>query len=519
MSAPLGPSDPLPRTTPRRIASNVVFTALGRAWSAVLLFVTIPILVHGIGTAAYGIFALMSVILGYVAFLDFGLTAAVVRSVAKYQSLGDLTGLSRVIGTALTLLVALGVAGAIAIGSIAPFVIHSVLHIPAALEPDALFAFRVGALGFGCNMLLVVFAAIVQGLQRFDIFATRTVLLSTFTSAAQIAAVLLHGGLRGVVMATIAVSVLSFLVFLVASRRLLPSVSFRPRLDLPAARELSGFGLFRFISQASGQLTFQFDPIIIGIFLPISAVAFYAVPLSVTQKFHVVQDSVASAYFPAAVELHSRGDLERLHRLYLTALKLVFVAMAFLVVICAGYSGRLLFAWVGPEVAAHSAGIFGLLAVGYGLSALIGLPAQASDATGHQRWTAAFATASAVIQVTLAFILVPRFGAIGAAAALVVNTVTQGSIFVWVVQHRFLRISVWTVFTRAVARPLLAALGLAAFVLVTRGRISGAAPLVLSLAAAAMIYLALTFLFRVWSAAELGLANQLRQSMWKRRQA
>ncbi|HVH63907.1 MAG TPA: flippase [Candidatus Dormibacteraeota bacterium] len=506
-------------TSSSRIASNVLFTGAGRAWSALLLFVTIPIIVHRIGTSAYGIFALISVILGYVAFLDFGITAAVVRSVAKYHALADEQQLGKTIGTALTLLTALGAAGALVIAALAPWIAHSVLHIQPKLEPDAVFAFRMGAIGFGCNMLLVVFAAIVQGLQRFDVFSTRTIFLSTFTSVAQIGAVLLGTGLRGVVIATVAVSVLSFFIFLAASRRLLPHVSFRPRFERSAVRELAGFGLFRFVTQASGQLTFQFDPVIIGIFQPIAAVGYYSVPLSVTQKFHVVQDSVASAYFPASVELHSRGDIERLHRLYLTSLKLVLVAMAFLIVIFGVFAHPVLLAWVGSDVADHSSGIFTLLALGYGLSALIGIPAQASDSTGHQRWTATFAAASAVIQLTLALVLVPRYGAIGAAAALVINTVTQGSVFVWLVQRRFLRIGAGTVFTQAVMRPLASVLGLLAIALLTLEFVHGTRTLLLAVALSGAAYAGLTFFLRVWTRSELQLANQLRRSVLRRRSA
>ena len=86
----------------------MVFSGAGRAWSAVLLFITIPIVVHGIGTAAYGIFTVVSVVLGYVAFLDFGLTAAVVRSVSRHRAAGDSRALERAVGTAFTLLIGLG---------------------------------------------------------------------------------------------------------------------------------------------------------------------------------------------------------------------------------------------------------------------------------------------------------------------------------------------------------------------------------------------------------------------------
>jgi O-antigen/teichoic acid export membrane protein len=319
------------------------------------------------------------------------------------------------------------------------------------------------------------------------------------------------------VIATIVVSVFGFLIFLAAAQRLLPGISLRPRLDRAAIRELWGFGLFRFINQASGQVTSQLDPIVIGIFQPIAAVAFYSVPLAVTQKFHVVEDSVASAYFPAAVELHTRHEVERAHRLYVAAFKVVLVAMGFLVVVCAGYAASLLTAWVGRGIADKASAIFAVLAIGYGLSALIGIPAQTADATGNQRWTAGFAVASAILQLTLALILVPRYGPLGAAVALLLNTVTQGVIFVWLVQHRFLRIPALTVFAKAALRPLLAILGLAIFVLLTRDHLESNLALLAALAGAGILYVALTLVMRVWTEGELRLARQMVGRVWAAR--
>ena len=518
MSSPEPPPAPEASLTarPKRIGSNIAFSGLGRAWSAILLFVTIPIVVHGVGTSAYGIFTLASVILGYVAFLDFGLTASVVRSVSKHNAVGDRAALERTVGTAFTLLIGLGVIGAAVIVLVAPLVIDSLLHVPQSLKPDARFALQVAGVGFGVNMVLVVFAGVVQGMQRLDVFAVRSVVLSTLTSASQIGAVLLGGGLRALVLATMAVSVLGFVIFLGASRRLLPGVSFRPRFDRAAVRELAGFGLFRFINQASGQVTTQFDPIVIGIFQPIAAVGYYSVPLQLTQKFHVVSDSVTSAYFPAAVEIHSRGDQVRMRALYIAAVKLVAVAMIFLIVVSVGYAGPIMTVWVGSSIASMAAPSFTILAIGYGLSALIGVPAQASDATGHQRWTAGFAVASALLQLSLALILVPRYGPIGAAYAVVINTVTQGFLFVLVVQYRFLHVSLLRTFIDAFLRPLLAGAGLVVLVLLTRNHAHSTPTLVASLLGAGVLYGALTLTVRVWSAREIHLVNEMTGGVWSR---
>jgi O-antigen/teichoic acid export membrane protein len=481
-----------------------------------LLFITIPIVVHGIGTPSYGIFALVSVIIGYVAFLDLGLTAAVVRSVSQHYAVRDMKALERAVGTAFTVLILLGFLGGLVIVAMSSTFAQSVLHVPQDLRPQAVFAFQVAGVGFGLNMILVVFAGVVQGLQRLDIFAVRSVVLSTLTSAAQIGSVLAGGGLRAVVVATVAVSLIGFAIFFTASRVLLPGVRFRPRFDRDALGELAGFGLFRFINQASGQVTTQFDPIVIGIFQPIAAVGYYSVPLVLTQRFHFVEDSVASSYFPAAVEIHSRSDTLRERTLYLAAYKLVLVAMIFLMVVCVGYSSSILTVWVGTGIAVRAAAIFAVLAIGYGLSALIGIPAQASDATGHQRWTAAFAVASALWQLTLALILVPRFGPIGAAYAVVINTVTQGTIFVLLVQRRFLRVGVLDVFRSAALRPLVAGAALAVLVWATRGFAESTLTLIASLAGAGIVYLALTLVLGVWTRQELQTARHVLLTLARR---
>jgi O-antigen/teichoic acid export membrane protein len=499
-------------TNSRRVAGNVLVSALGRGWSALLIVVTVPIIIHGIGVSSFGIFTMVSVLLSYVAFLDFGLTAAVVRSVAMHYARDDETALERSIGTALTTLMGLGLAGGIVIFAIAPIVIGSMFDVPTGLRSDSIFAFRVAACGFACNMTLVVFQAIAQGLQRLDVLASRTVFLSTANSVGQITVVILGGGLRWLAVVTVALTILRFGVFVAATRRLLPRIRVRPRFDRTSFRELMGFGSMRFLNQACAQATFQVDLIIIGAFLPIAAVSFYAVPLNVTQKFMVAEDSVASAFFPAAVDLGQRRDVLRLHQLYLSALKLVFAGMAFLALVCVLYSSPILAAWVGPMIADHSSSIFAVLAVAYAVAAFIGIPSMAADATGHQRWTAAFAVASAVINVTLSIILVPRVGAIGAAWALLFNACTQGLLFVWLVQHRFLRISLRRVLSRALIRPTLAAVGLALYLSISSPHIRSVRSLLLASMLGFVLYIGLTILLRVWDVRELSVVLRLTRS-------
>jgi NADH-quinone oxidoreductase subunit N len=173
------------------------------------------------------------------------------------------------------------------------------------------------------------------------------------------------------------------------------------RLDRWALRELSGFGLLRFLNQASGQVVFQLDRLLLAAFLPIRAVTLYSVPLTIAQKFTVIQFIFSGAFFPAASELHAIGDRERLRRLYLASMKLSVVMVVPLVVLVAGFAHAILSTWIGPAFAVASTNVLIVLAIAYGFATLIGVPALASDATGHAHWTVAFATASAAGNVLL----------------------------------------------------------------------------------------------------------------------
>jgi O-antigen/teichoic acid export membrane protein len=473
------------------------------------VIITVPIVLRALGTQAYGLYVLATLLVGYTAFLDLGLTPSVVRSIAAHHTDGDASALEALIGTALSLLLGLGLIGGAAIALLTPNLSHHWLHVPPRLQADAEFVLYLAAAGFVLNMCLTVFGAVPQGLQRLDLFALRSLLLTTVTGAAQITVVVLGGGLRWLAAVTVLINILSLAVFVLVAQRLIPGLSLLPRFDRWAAGELLAFGALRFVNQLSGQIVFQLDRLIVAAFLTIAAVTFYSVPLSIAQRFVIVQAIFATAFFPAATELHALADRERLKAAYLTSMKLVLVMVIPLTILVAGFSHPLLDGWLGPSFADASAGILAVLAVAYGLAQVMGVPTLAADATGHVHWSAGFAIASAVINLSLTIVLVPRVGAIGAAYALLINSATQGLVFVYLVQRRFVRVSVRTMLGRAAARPLAAGLVLLGYTALLAPRLHGLFAVLIAMALGGAIYLGLTVALRVWDAREIALTRSL----------
>src|SRR3989449_4159915 len=223
----------------RRVARNVVVNVVSQVWLTLLVIVTVPIVLHGIGVPAYGIFVLASLVLGYTALLDLGLTPAVIRSIAVHHATGNHARLQHIIGTALTMLIVLALLVGGLLALLTPLAVDSFLHVPPSLRGDARFVLYVAAAGFACNMVLLLFVGIAQGLQRLDLFASRTLALGTATAIAQVLVVVWGGGLRGLALVTIGINALSLVIFVFIARRLLPDIGFRPRFDRSALRELA----------------------------------------------------------------------------------------------------------------------------------------------------------------------------------------------------------------------------------------------------------------------------------------
>lgn len=493
----------------RRVARNVLFNVVSQLWLTLLVILSVPIVLHGIGAPAYGIFVLASLVLGYTALLDLGVTPAVIRSIAVHRSLGNEARLQAIISTALTILLLLAVVVGGLLALVTPAVVDAVLHVPAGLRADARFVLYVAAGGFGCNMVLLLFVAVAQGLQRLDLFASRTLALGTATALAQIATVKLGYGLRGLALVTIIVNVISLLVFMLVARSLLPGIRFRPGFDRSAFRELLGFGAMKFVNQVAVQVIFHVDRLIVAAFLPIAAVSYYAVPVSICQKFILVQQAVNQAFFPAAAELHALQDSERLRRLYVSAAKLGLTALLPLMILPSILAWPLLAAWIGPGFADASAPILAVLAVAYGIVAVSSVAGFAADATGHPDWNAAFTVGSAILNLSLALLLVPRIGAIGAAYALLINGIALLLTINFAVQRWLIEVPVGSALRQIVLRPLLAAAGLLIYAVVIAPHARGTLTVIAAVVAGFALYAGLVLLVGVFDPRELSIARGL----------
>lgn len=487
-----------PRDRPP-LLGNVVLNVGARGILLLLTLISLPVVLHRLGIAAFGIYVLAVTVGGLLAILDLGLTPALITLLSRAWHLGQRDESQRLIGSALSLYLAIGAAGSVIFALLVPWTVSDLLHVPAALRDSARIALWLATAGFALNLWLAVFNAVPFALERYDLIAARTVGLSLLTTTGLIVYALAGGGLEGFVLINVAGSVAGLGLFYVLSRSLLPGVRFRPTLDRRSLRELARFAAFKFAGTVGGIFSFRFDQFAVGAILGVAAAGLYSIPANASQRLLSLLVELASPFFPRASTL--RSDPARMRTLFTLGGRLLMLAAAPLLLVLFVLADPVLRFWIGGAqgvaVAQASTNAFRWLLAALLIQSLAVIPVIFCEALGKPEINNSFAVASALIHIPLVLILVPIFGITGAAIALFINSATQTVAFIVYASQKLFAVSLLELLRQTFVRPFAAA-ALTAGVVYVAGPplIHGRFSLILVLIVSPILYLGAAFVVR-----------------------
>lgn len=438
------------------VSKNILYNFLGQAVLLLLGLFTTPFFIYKLGKDSFGILVLLTSLVGYFSILEFGFSAAIIKSITEVSAKKDYEGLKKITSTAFLVFLMIGILGALLIILSAHWII-GILHIPQNLQLTALNAFYISSLSFLVSMITVVFISIPSAFQRMDIINSRNIFLGVLNSVGSIILLMLGFHLLAVVLWNVAISALATIIFFILIRKVFPGTSFSLKFDKKVFLKLFKFGGFKFISNISGQIIFQLDRLLIGIFQPISSLTFYNPPLSLVQKSFSSLLNITGAAFPAVTQSDALGDMERIRQLYLRMSRLIaFIMFPALAIFFIG-AESLMNIWLGPEFARESAPVLRIFAIAYLFIAFSAAPVVVSEGMNKPKIPAIFGSLGAIINLIAALILIPKFGITGAALALLINCVLQVPVFVWFVSKKVIKVPVFLLFKKAYLKPMIAA--------------------------------------------------------------
>lgn len=409
---------------------NAFANLLGAVIPALVALATVPMVVKGLGDASYGVYSLVTAIVGYFAVIDINVTAGSVKYIAEYNAHRDHDRINETVFFGLSVYSLLGLVGGLGLFFGAHFFVTHVFSVPHRLEGEAVATLRLAALGFFVGQVENYLQSVPQSLMRYDIASRIEMLFGTCVPLLTVGVLMLGYGLFEVILVRVIASAVNCLVLWQCIRRLLPELAWRKPGDR-IRRELLGFSAYSFLSRFSTMSYAYADKLIIGSLVGVTGLAYFSVAAALANRILSLTYRLSGVFFPAASALAARGELERLGRLYLKASRYVVFINASVLVLVAVFSYQILYYWMNPAFARAGQVVLAVMALSQFVDSLTSLPSLVNDGMGHPRFSGMFALARALVGLVIVYLGVAGWGIDGAAwGHLAASTLLSGAFLI-----------------------------------------------------------------------------------------
>ena len=395
----------------RNIGSNWVLTVVGVAATYVLT----PFVIETLGPEGYGTWALITSMTGYISLMALGVPMACVRYLAQHVAEGDRQRINQTIGSCAGLYLIIG--GIAAVIGVALMVLFGIYEVPATFAREAHLAFGL--------MVVQVSAGFIGLLPEGILFAHHDFVTR---NAIRVGGVALRFGLTVsllrlngslVTLAAIQVVCLAFdfgLSWLIIRRRYVGLRVSLADFDRRTVRRILSFSAYVLLLSAGARLAFETDALVVGAFLGVGAISYYAVANSLVIYLMDFVVAIAAVVSPMATKLDTEGRVHELREIFLkwskVALSLTIAAVLFLIVLGPRFVGW----WIDPSFEGPSGRVLQILmlsclpflpARGVALPIMMGLGKPKAPTVGF--------LAAGVLNLALSIVLVKPLGLAGVA--------------------------------------------------------------------------------------------------------
>jgi O-antigen/teichoic acid export membrane protein len=401
--------------TQQKLLRNIAGSWLGIGTDAIVGFLLTRFILHAVGDASFGLWVLLSGLLGYYGLLDLGTRNAVLRYVARYNAQDDHEGLSRVLSTALATYALAGCIVLVAAGAVALW-LDSVFIIQTARElSEGRQLLLVLAFGAAVGFPLSAFSGALEGMQQFVRVGVVQATATIARALVIVAFVRLGYGIVAIGVITVFFNLAAGIANAVYVARRYRLIRFtRSNIRKDTLLMLGGFGIVTFWIGIANRLRFESDALVVGSVLGLELVALLSIATKIMTYSTEFVATMSGVFTPLVTHAHAVGDKQLVREAtqrgnyYASLVSFPFAA-------CLLFFGKLIIQlWVGDRYHA-SYSIIAILVVPMTLYVSQGGTTGMIYAVGMHRRLAKILFAEGLANVGLSIVLAHAFGLLGVA--------------------------------------------------------------------------------------------------------
>lgn len=399
----------------RLLLKNTSFNFGAKVLPLVVMGVTVPYVIEGLGPARYGVFTLVWVVLGYFSILDLGLGKATAKKVAEALGRGESASIAPLAWTAVLFTLGLGLIGSFTLIAFTPLLVDNVFQVAASLSEETRQVFYLSAVGLLIALVKSVFTGVLEAHQRFDLINLVGVPSSLLSAVIPPLVLFTDGGLPAIVILIVIKNGFELVIFSFLWLKVLPSGDRFFALDMKMGSALFSFGGWLTILNVASYILQYVERFLIGALLTVTAVTYYSVPYTLIGALTVLPSSLMPVLFPAFSTLH-HSDVTRLENLFRWVLKYIVVLMGLAALFLMIFSEEILVLWLGED-GIRSVYVLQFLAAGCVFTPVSWHFSTFLQGTGFIKAVTAIVLSYLAFQVPFSWALITGWGIEGAAFA------------------------------------------------------------------------------------------------------
>jgi O-antigen/teichoic acid export membrane protein len=330
------------------LISNAVANYAGQITIVAVGFLLTPFIINDLGTAMYGVWALVVSIQGLGGLLDFGVTTSVIKYVAEHHARGETNEINKVASSSFLLHSFIGL-GAFAVLALASWLALPLLN----LDPQQLAVARSSLLVAGASLMLMlplgVPGNLLVGLRRYEASNIINIVQTVLSAGVILFALGLGGGPTELIAINGISLVMAYIAKWFFAARALPGLRISYRMaDWATLRRIGGYSVWLFLLDIAKRIFYNADAVLIAAFLPVSAVTTYNLGFKPASAVSYLSGPLVSVFLPAASEMQALKQTEVLRRLLLTGTRIALSLTLAGVLWLLAFGRQAIEVWIGP---------------------------------------------------------------------------------------------------------------------------------------------------------------------------
>lgn len=426
------------------------------------LFYT-PLMLRILGQAEYGLYSLSNSVIGYLSLLTFGMGGAVSRYVTKYRVEGNHEKTERIIGMFITIYAIFAILVLI-VGGILPF--FSNTFFARGLNSSEIERLNIliviMTLGTAISFISSVYNMISIAYEKYIFKKVMDSITTLVVPILNVVVLLLGCASIGMAVAGLVMQIANLFIFpLYCSRKL----NIRARFDhMPfyLLKEIIGFSIFMFLSSIVDMLYWATDKVLIGSMIGTVGVAVYNIGGTFTSMLQNMSGAISSVFSTRVTEyVFSKRPISDISEILIRIGRIQYYIVSLILSGYIVFGKTFIYYWAGDAyMGAYYIGLMTMIPLAIPLIQNIAFATIVAQ--NKHRFRAVLYAIIAIINVISTYLVIPKFGILGAAACTCIAFAVGNGIVMNIYYYKVTKLDI-PAFWRNIIRISIVPVGLGAF--------------------------------------------------------